>query len=64
MMLGMGKYTKEYMRMLGHRGGKKTGETKRRGDAQHYRDMAAKSLAVRLAKKAGAESNDSTTTNA
>jgi len=35
---------------LGRKGGKATGASKVRGDAEHYRDMAVKSAAVRRAK--------------
>jgi hypothetical protein len=36
---------------LGRKGGKKTGKTKRRGNSAYYRVLAAKSAAVRRAKR-------------
>lgn len=39
-----------YLSTLGRKGGQATGPTKRRGDAEHYRALAAKAVAARLAK--------------
>jgi len=39
-----------YLSQLGRKGGQATGPTKRRGDAEHYRALAAKAVAARLAK--------------
>lgn len=39
-----------YLSHLGRKGGLATGPTKRRGDAAHYKALAAKAVAARLAK--------------
>lgn len=39
-----------YLSKLGRKGGQATGPTKRRGGAEHYKSLAAKAVAARLAK--------------
>lgn len=40
---------------FGRQGGRATGPSKARGDSEHYRKLAAKSLAKRMANKAARE---------
>jgi hypothetical protein len=42
-----------HLSTIGRKGGSTTGPTKRRGDASHYKALAAKAVAARLAKKNG-----------
>lgn len=42
----------------GAKGGAMTGQTKRRGDAAHYKALAAKAVAARLAKKIQTETKN------
>lgn len=44
------KPPRAYLSQLGRKGGSTTGPTKRRGDAAHYKAMAAKAVAARVAK--------------
>lgn len=41
----------QHLATIGRKGGSTTGPTKRRGDASHYKALAAKAVAARLAKK-------------
>jgi len=43
----------QHLSTIGRKGGSTTGPTKRRGDAAHYKALAAKAVAARLAKKNG-----------
>ena len=47
----MNPHVSSYLSTLGRKGGQATGPTKRRGDAAHYKALAAKAVAARLAKK-------------
>ena len=49
------KPPRAYLAQLGRKGGSTTGPTKIRGDAAHYKSLAAKAVAARLAKKGGAK---------
>jgi len=47
-----------YLSQIGRKGGSTTGPTKRRGDAEHYKTLAAKAVAARLAKKLKTETKN------
>jgi general stress protein YciG len=42
----------KYLRQIGSKGGRATGERKRRGDAEFYRELSRKAAAARAAKRA------------
>lgn len=46
----MNPHVSSYLSTLGRRGGLATGQRKSRGDSAHYKLLAAKAVAARLAK--------------
>ena len=48
---------RQYLASIGSKGGKATGESKKRGDTEYYRRISKKAAAARKKKRAAAHSN-------